>query len=222
MAKAKPQGATKCGPYCYLFKSESNSKDCLISAHGGFMAENSSFTVPSGVTIQFYGVHGAALIDPNITDFARIYSGAQPVETLTGGQNCRNYLLSKYQGAHAGASGEDVVETYEQVAGTVSSRDMIRKRQFESMTKEGQAQDTQQMVFEQLMNNWGGSILTVRNRWNVLCGVPLKDAIKAARASMSSLKTFHCVFCRCTMLPGTIARKLGQTKLDSVSVQMRV
>ena len=207
MAKDKPAGATKCGSYCYLFKSSTNSSDCMISAHGGFMAENRSFTVPSGLTILFYGIHGAALLDPNITSFARANSRAVPVETFTGGQSCRNYMLSKYQGAHAGESGTEVVETYQQVSNTVSTRDKVRTSNFNKLTKPGQTVELQEMVFNQLMADWGGSILTIRNRWNVLFGVPLSDAIAAARKEMPSLRLFHCIFCRCTMLPDSVAEE---------------
>jgi hypothetical protein len=219
MAKTKPQGATKCGSHCYLFKSSTNSSDCLISAHGGFVAENRSFKIPSGVTILFYGVHGAALLDPNITTFAKEYSKAEPVETYSGGQNCRNYLLSKYQGAHAGASGTDVVETYDQVGQTVTNRDKIRNLKFAKMTKEGQTQDIQQKVFNELMMEWGGSILTIRNRWDVFFGVPLSEAINSARKEMPSLRTFHCIFCRCTMMPDSVAKKLGHTQHADVGVK---
>jgi hypothetical protein len=64
------------------------------------------------VEVWFYGEHGAALIDPNITTFAKILSGVETIEKFTGGQQCRNYLLSKYQGKHAGADGTTEVETY--------------------------------------------------------------------------------------------------------------
>jgi hypothetical protein len=47
---------------------------------------------------------------------------------------------------------------------------------------------------------WGGSILTIRNRWNVFMGMPLSDAIAAARKEMPTLKYFHAVFCRSNML----------------------
>jgi len=218
MAKSKPAGATKCGSDCYLFKSATNAYDCLISAHGGFVAENRSFTVDSGITIHFYGVHGAALLDPNITDFARNVSRAVPVETVTGGQPCRNYLLSKYQGAHAGADGKTTVETYDQVAQTITGRDFIRTAKFKKMMSD-QEENIQQQTFNSLMAEWSGNILTIRNRWNVWVGVPLADAIKAARKEMPSLRIFHCIFCRCTMLPKSVANKVGHTQHADVGVQ---
>src|SRR5262249_9928989 len=124
-----PAAATKVGSNCYLFKSITNSVDCLISAHGGFMAENRSFTVPDGVTIRFYVEHGASLCDPGVVKFATfsLLSKAVVNEEFTGGESCRGYLLSKYQGAHAGESGTETVETYNQVHDAVTSPDTLRQ-----------------------------------------------------------------------------------------------
>lgn len=198
MAKQKPMGATPLGSYFYLFKSTTNSSDCLISAHGGYIRENRTFKVPAGIKIVFYGEHGAALLDPGISNIAKKLSSARPVEIVKGGDECRNYLLSKYQGAHAGESGTDVVETYEQVARTVDTRDYQRTAKFQNTIKADP--ESQGAVLRELMADWGGSILTVRNRWNVFLGMPLSDAVKAATKEMPSLKTFHCIFCRSYMM----------------------
>lgn len=199
MAKQKPAGATPIGGgYFYLFKSSTNSSDCLISAHGGYVRENRMFKVPAGVKIVFYGQHGAALLDPGIHEIAKKLAKARPVESFSAGQQCPNYLLSKYQGAHAGASGTEVVETYEQVARAVQTRDFQRTSKFGSLISADPA--SQQQVLAELMADWGGSILTVRNRWNVFLGMPLEEAVKAAKKEMPSLSTFHCIFCRSYML----------------------
>ena len=211
MAKPTPKGATEISSSCYLFKSSTNSKDCLISAHGGYVSENRSFKVPAGLTIIFYGPHGAALQDPGVYEFAKKASSAKPEEIISGGQNCRNYLLTKYQGAHAGESGTEVVETYDQVARAVSNRDYHRTEKFKKLLSA--SPDAQRAVYEDLSSDWGGSILTIRNRWNVFFGVPLQDAIKAALKAMPSLKIFHCIFCRSYML--------GEDKLPSQPVQYR-
>jgi len=198
VSKTKPKAATALGSYFYLFKSTTNSVDCLISAHGGYVSETRSFTVPAGVNLVFYGEHGAALLDPRIYEFAKKMSKAKPVEVFTGGQTCRNYLLSKYQGAHAGEDGKSVVETYDQVANAVSNRDYQRTEKFKDVLKADSA--SQQRVMEAFMADWGGSILTVRNRWNVFSGMPLSEAIKEAKKAMPTLRNFHCVFCRSYMM----------------------
>lgn len=199
MTKKIPGGATPIGHgYFYLFKSETNSTDCLISAHGGYIRENRAFTVPSGVKIVFYGQHGAALNDPGIFDIAKKLSKARPVEVVSGGQKCLNYLLTKYQGAHAGSSGTEVVETYEQVARAVQTRDFQRADKFKRLLAADPK--AQAATLDELMADWGGSILTVRNRWNVFLGMPLKDAVDAALKEMPTLRFFHCIFCRSYML----------------------
>ncbi|MBL0940408.1 MAG: hypothetical protein IBJ03_16055 [Gemmatimonadaceae bacterium] len=170
----------------------------MISAHGGYIKENSTFTVPDGVRIIFYGEHGAALLDPGIGNFARDSSHARPREVVTGGQQCLNYLLSKYQGAHAGSDGKQTLETYKQVADTVSGRDTIREKKFSMLMKASASGKGR--ALETLMDDWGGSILTVRNRWNILFGIPLKTAISAARKEMPTLREFHCIFCRSYMM----------------------
>ncbi len=198
MTKKTPKGATSLGHYFYLFKSTTNSKDCLISAHGGYVSGNRTFTVPSGVTIVFYGEHGAALLDPGVYDFAKKMGAAKPKEIFRSGEKCRNYLLTKYQGAHAGSDGKTVVETYDQVARTVSSRDYQRTEKFKNLLAANK--DSQAAVLAELMKDWGGSILTVRNRWNVFLGAPLSDAITAVKKEMPSVQVFHAIFCRSYML----------------------
>lgn len=199
MKKTAPMGATPIGGgYFYLFKSTTNSTDCLISAHGGYIRENRTFTVPAGVKIVFYGQHGAALNDPGILAITAQLSRARPVEIVGGGEKCLNYLLSKYQGAHAGKSGKEVVETYLQVAAAVELRDVKRTETFENLLAADPT--AQAATLKELMADWGGSILTVRNRWNVFLGMPLKDAVNAALKEMPSLRVFHCIFCRSYML----------------------
>ncbi|NNF17238.1 MAG: hypothetical protein HKN70_10880 [Gammaproteobacteria bacterium] len=198
MAKAKPAGAERLGRTMYLFRSSTNSKDCMISAHGGYIFENRTFKVPANTTINFYSDHGAVLNDPGIGTFAKDASKAKPRESITAGKNCRNYLLSKYQGAHAGADGKSVRETYQQVAQAVSNRDLIRTKKFERLM----ASDSKTQIarLNDLMSDWGGSILTIRNRWNILTGVPLRDAVRAAQKADPAIRVFHCVFCRSNML----------------------
>ena len=135
VGKENPAGAVALGQTMYLFKSSTNSKDCMISARdGGYVSGNiRSFDVPAGTTIRFYADHGFILSDPGIGAFAKDASKSKPRETFTAGQKCRNYLLTKFQGAHAGADGKSVRETYQQVASAVSNRDTIRMKKFEKL-----------------------------------------------------------------------------------------
>lgn len=83
-------------------------------------------------------------------------------------------------------------------------RDKNRSKQFDSLMKYSDSANPnaqmQENILEQLERGRGGSILTIRNRWNVFMGVPLCDAIKAARKAIPSLRDFHCIFCRSYMM----------------------
>ena len=70
------------------------------------------FTVPQGVQIIFYGVHGNVLSDPGIK---LIDYDAKPVQIIPNdedGSQCFNYALSKDQGSHGGTEGKPA-ETYD-------------------------------------------------------------------------------------------------------------
>lgn len=217
MSKEKPQGAVAVGSNLYLFKSETNSVDCIISAHGGYVSANKSFTVPAGVKLVFYGPHGAALLDPKINRFIDKHADAEPVEVFEGGQECRNYLLSKYQGAHAGSTGTKVVETYGQIASGVSANDLARRNKFDTLLQAASvaSPDATQvkLSMSEIDKTRSGSVLTIRNRWNVFMGVPLKEAITDARKAFPTLREFHCLFCRSYML--------GDDELPSQRVTFR-
>lgn len=97
MSDHPPEGAIAIGSKLYFFKSKTNSTDCLISAHGGYYKSTSTFDVPEGVEVIFYGIHGNLLQDPGIR---LIGFDAEPVQTIPNqqdGRTCMNYALSKYQ-----------------------------------------------------------------------------------------------------------------------------
>lgn len=205
-----PEGAIALGSNLYLFKSSTNSVDCIISAHGGFISESRTFTVPASTELRFYSSHGASVIDPSIAQFFRAQERATPVETCHAGDDCKNYLLSKYQGDH-----NQMGETYGLVNTVMTNRDKQRGKNFNALMRAGNPDspnvDMQKMYLEQLTNAPGASVLTIRNRWNVLMGVTLKDAVKAVRKAIPTIRVFHCLFCRSYMLPDKVGNALGAT-----------
>jgi Putative adhesin Stv domain len=214
---AIPEGATALGSNMYLFKSTTNSVDCIISAHGGFVSESRTFTVPGKVSLRFYSNHGASVIDPSISEFFRSQEHAAPVETFAGGDKCPNYLLSKYQGDH-----NKMGETYDMVNTSITNRDKQRGKNFNALMW---ASDTnnpntglQDLYLEQLTNAPGASVLTIRNRWNVLMGVTLSDAVKAVLKAVPTIGVIHCLFCRSYMLSGKVGHALGVTILPDERV----
>jgi len=213
---AIPEGATALGSNLYLFMSTTNSVDCIISAHGGFISESRTFPVPDKLELRFYSSHGASIIDPSIAEFFRNQERAAPVERYGTGpdctsRDCPNYLLSKYQGDDHNKMGE----TYGMVNMSMTNRDKQRGKNFNALMRASDSDNPnpglQKLYLEQLTNAPGASVLTIRNRWNVLMGVTLSDAVKAVRKAIPTIGVIHCLFCRSYMLPDKIGNALGVT-----------
>lgn len=206
-----PAGATSLGRYLYLFKSKTNSKDCIISAHGGYISDTKAFRVPDGIELRFFSVHSSSVLDPRIQTFQKNQALAEPVEVFKGGQLCNNYLLTKYQGRH-----NEMDETYKEVADGVAKQDMLRSgtagKMFAAARTTGGDNDKLKNALNTLSRNHGGSVLTVRNRIDVVFGIPLEAALKAAMKEMGSLRVFHCLFCRSYML--------GKDKHEAMDVKI--
>ena len=187
-----PEGAVAVGSKYYFFKSDTNSTDCLISAHGGFYKGTSTFQVPAGVELIFYGVHGNVLSDPGVklADY-----DATPVETIGGGGDCFNYALSKYQGTHGGTEGKPA-ETYESINRRIKYNNERLSNHFKVATTSDK-QNIVKMNLEAILKSRTMSVLTIRNRWFMSGGdAYLRDAIKEVRKAFPGIKRFHCSFCR--------------------------
>ena len=187
------------GRYVYLFKSSTDSVNCVISAHGGYIFENRSFTVPNGVALKFFANHGNAAMDAGMSTFLNKLAGAQPVETLVANQVCKNYLLTKYQGRH----GEEN-ETYATIMRDVDGIDTARQKWMDRIDKakqEGGKEATLNSYLLSLAKISGASVITIRNRFNVLTGIPLADVIRDVRRVEPTISNFYCSFCRANSLP---------------------
>ena len=184
------------GRYVYLFKSSTNTVDCVITAHGGFMFENRAFKVPGGVTLNFFAEHGNTLTDPGMGTLMSSLGTAKPAEVLTAGKDCRNYLLSKYQGRHGSAD-----ETYESIMRNIEDADKARLTTANMVKSQAQGGNDKAVrkLLEGFVKKRGASVVTIRNRWDVLAGVPLADVIKDVRKVAPSISTFFCSFCRSDM-----------------------
>lgn len=190
MSDSIPDGATPIGSKLYIFKSKSNSTDALISAHGGYYKGNKTFRVPEGVEIIFYGIHGNVLSDPGLK---MTNTKAKVVETFGGGKQCIDYELSKYQGRHAGTSGNPS-ETYGQIASHVQQVDKTITQKFDALITTKNAKFAEVLV-RGIQNSQSMSLITIRNRWNSQ-NVYLKDLLSLVLRSYPGMKRFHCSFCR--------------------------
>jgi hypothetical protein len=178
------------GKYLRFFASSVGGDKCLISAHGGYVKNNSSFKLSSigqGTTVFFYGEHTKVLSDPGLDLLAK-----RPVivqqHPAPDGDDIMDYVLSKYQGKHSGAG-----ETYSKIT-TKLAFDATRKASYE-------AEDTWEYVLrtpaiKRIYDSLATShVVTIRNRW-WKSDISLKYVIETVRALKPAVTEFHCSFCR--------------------------
>lgn len=181
------------GSKLYIFKSKSNSTDCLISAHGGYHKGTTSFAVDQGVEVVFYGAHGNTLSDPGVKLIDYPAKPAQVIPNRIDGNQCLNYVLSKYQGSHGGTPGKPA-ETYERIANRVKYNDDTINERFQKLLTTTKP-DLGERLLKSILQYKTMSVVTIRNRWSG-SDVYLKDVIKAVRKELPGMKRFHCSFCR--------------------------
>jgi hypothetical protein len=159
----------------------------IISAHGGISAKAAAdLTVPAGLTLHYYVIHGVIQGDFGLTAFAAPTPPVPLAPIIAGGQNTYNYDLSKYQGRHG-----NVNETYASIiaGGDNASR---HNAMLDTLTPEDIARVGGNVTGRQSLYD----IVTVRNRWWSR-GSDLKSALKKIRALRgNSLVTVECFFCR--------------------------
>lgn len=157
----------------YVVGDTSAATECYITGHGGsdsgdYVLDNRSFTVPTGITVNFYQPHGFILAagTKELRDHNPV---AHPTATdlvHTGGDKCVNYILSKDQGRHLSGDAEYAAEWEMDYAGT-----------------------------QAVCGDMGIVMVTVRNRW-FHAGVTLKACIDEVTDAVPGIKTFNCLFCR--------------------------
>ncbi|MFN8718306.1 MAG: putative adhesin [Gemmatimonadaceae bacterium] len=111
--------------------------------------------VPAGDSIHSSALHGAALLDPGLSNFAKQGSKAIPVASLKGGDTCKNYLLTAYQSAQSGVSGTAVGETDEDIRQAVDNRDWQRNDRFNTLIKA--KPDQMRAAYDALAADWGAA-----------------------------------------------------------------
>ncbi len=181
-----PPGAEPLGSKLYVFKSKTNVKDVLISAHGGYYRANNTFDVPTGVSMKFYGEHDKTLSDPGMS---LMYLNAEVTEEIPAGKPCINYILSKYQGRHNQAG-----ETYGSINSFIDAED---QRIFKTMLSWSAEQNASRKNIQahQLASYKSMSVVTIRNR-AMRSDVNLSYVVETVKKAMPGAVNFHCSFCR--------------------------
>jgi hypothetical protein len=200
MAKKPPEGAaTPVGNYLYVFRTPLGSTECLISAHGGYKKSTKTFNLKAGLTVNFYGEHHKVLKDPGLSLMQKkpqiVNSHPDP-----GGEAVLDYILSKYQGTHSSAN-----ETYDEIASKLA-HDAVQMKEYRNYMDYVNKNPAIKAIFDALK---AVHVITIRNRF-MHANVNLSTVIEEVTKFDSSIKTFHCSFCRSL---------IGDAKPETSSVQ---
>jgi hypothetical protein len=166
------------GQQLYLFQTYPNApvSQLVISAHGGIgRFAQRTFTVPDGVTLHFYSDHGEVTDDFGVHAFGVGGHPKQLKETITGGNPCYDYELTKYQ-TKKGESYDDIISAQQYV------------HEFNEMLAEAGSHAPSGSVPAQPFD-----VLTVRNRPAQLSTIRLSAVLAALPAGYTVV---HCYFCR--------------------------
>lgn len=157
----------------YIVGDTGGTTECYLTGHGGsfdsqYFLDNKSFTVPKGVTINFYQPDGYILGFGTscLRNGAPKKHGGTNDQEYAGGDNCPNYILTKDQGTRLSGDA-NYAHTWE----------------MDYATSQQVAEDLDVVL------------VTIRNRW-FHAGVTLQAAIKAVRGAVPSITKFNCLFCR--------------------------
>lgn len=185
----------------FLFLPKKPPQKVIITSHGGhaLLSKTNKFTVPSDTVLQFYSDDTFSVIDPGFDNFFK--KVAAPKEIITEGEQCFDYILTKYQGRHGNKS-----ETYESIANLMEeaqqSIESALGRAERSVTQGGK-----NAALTSAKAHTVPAVLTVRNRWGKPT-VRLSIAIESIKAAAPTVQVFDCLFCRSTLFGGSQKVKL--------------
>ncbi|MBR0670111.1 putative adhesin [Neoroseomonas soli] len=157
----------------YIIGNTKGATECFIDAHGGnysadYVLDNQSFRVPAGINVRFFQPAGYAFgcFKSELRSGAPQQHGGTADQDYTGGDDCPNYMLTKFQGRHSGADAQAI-----------------------------QDQEIDYQGFQDIAQDAGIVLVTVRNRW-FHAGITLKSAIHDIHKALPDITTFNCMFCR--------------------------
>ena len=157
----------------YLIGDTSNKTECFIDAHGGnyssdYVLDSKSFKVPTGVTVNFYQPAGYAFgaFKSELRSGPPKQHGGTNDQIYNAGDDCPNYILTKFQGRHSGNTPQEI-----------------------------QNQELDYSGFQAIASDADIILVTVRNRW-FHSGITLQSTIKEVQKKYRSITVFNCMFCR--------------------------
>lgn len=181
----------ECGKSLYVFTNAAkHNATCVLDSHGFRPPTKSYFRVPTGVTVNFYvDRHAFLLVGQEVTKKSRggvVFNYAKcvddivggetghpvdPVETVAGGSQCPNYLLSKQVQGGKDLFGNRPKNRYDNV--DYASLLLYVERRVQQMPVD---------------------IVSVRNRTGVY--VYLEDVLKSFQKHGFNYSEIRCSFCR--------------------------
>lgn len=185
MAEQKPANTIDLGTQAYMIESPLNPMaDCLVMAHGGSIDKTQKFTVPVGITVQFFVAAGSSNNAPNgpmgfIQDQIETKSAGRPIgvgvgrRTYEPGSACPDYILAKALGTH-----------WKVVANRASYLEV--RNMLHDPDNPGNGL------------NWIPHVVTVRNRTSIFRkqNVWLSSLINAIITAKPQITTIYCGNCR--------------------------
>lgn len=160
-------------PSIYILGDPKGKSECYVGAHGGgysadYVFDNLTFRVPAGVTVCFTQPAGYSMAMPmaSLRLQAPIVNGSYGDVVYNAGDECPNYMLTKWHGRHTGLANYAAAE--EDYAG------------WESIVN-----DTG-MLFVFPRNRWFHAGVTLKQ--------VIKDV--QSQSTCRGVTTFWCLFCR--------------------------
>ena len=173
-------------------KPGGNRTACVISSHGGQADGHKVFKLRAGIKVYFYGPEGGMLK----ADIRSMCIGKyKPFETLVGGTLCRDYNLTRFQGAQHGGGKED----YEYISKGMHPETLLAQMVGWKESDIAEVRNSP-MLFD---------VVTIRNRSGVraLQYPPpnLSETIDILLDNGWNYTEFHCSFCRYASAVGDLS-----------------
>lgn len=183
----------------YLWTPKGINPDRLIISAHGIRRTTSSFVLRGDSVINFYSHDKYSVKDPGIKKF---YEGfPKPVETLRRGDQCFNYILSKYTNSANNSRHNTMNESYDGIQKIITTNyDEKRMNDLYTFVEMMRAVPAgkQGDLFKSVMKSFRmrpASILTIRNR-RLRADINLQWVLNELARKNYHFKTIDCLFCR--------------------------
>jgi len=176
------------GQHLYVFTRNAAfgnpaTNECIIEAHGCQTLIPRTFPVPVGSQVTFYCPHGSSLIGTSIPDIAE--DQINDFNSVTGGNNCHDYELGKFQGYHAnGFTGAAPIDKLLSKCSDAWRAQMTAAQTYTNIDN-----------YITVTNPAAFDVVTVRYRPMKL-GITLSEVITQLRAAGYNYTNHHCPICR--------------------------